>query len=240
LHGNGAVDYGPVPTLPNTAYLTDLQRKGAYSFDVAKAARMLSAHGWSVKASGTSTCARPGTGAGQCGAGIAVGAKLSFNLVYAAGIPEVSQEMQAWKSDLSRVGITLNLSQAPTGDVFSTITPCTAKQAVCAWQMAYWGNGWEFAPDYYPSGEVAFSTGAIGNWGSYSDKQMDAKIEATTVESSTTAFHDWADYTTAQLPMLFLPLAASQVSAVKSTVHGAFPQPVAGLAITPENWYLTK
>lgn len=240
LHGDGAVDNGPVPTLPDTSYLTDLQRNGAYPYDPTKAKQLLASHGWSVQPNGTSTCTDPGTAANQCGAGINAGAGLSFDLVYAAGIPEVSQEMQAWKSDLSRVGITLNLSQKPTGDVFGTITPCTPKQAACAWQMAYWGNGWEFSPDYYPSGEVAFSTGAIGNWGSYSDTQMDAKIQATTARTGDSVFHTWADYTAQQLPMLFMPLAASQVSAVKSTLKGALPQPVAGQAITPENWYLTK
>jgi hypothetical protein len=39
--------------------------------------------------------------------------------------------------------------------------------------------------------------------------------------------------------MLFMPLAASQISAIKSTLHGASPQPSAGLAITPESWYFT-
>jgi peptide/nickel transport system substrate-binding protein len=148
--------------------------------------------------------------------------------------------MQAWKSDLSRVGIALSLSQAPLNSVYADLTPCKPSQAACSWQMAYWGNGWEFAPDYYPSGEVAFSTGAIGNWGSYSSPDMDKKIAATTQQSGLDVFHDWADYTTQQLPMLFMPLAASQISAISSKLHGAIPQPVAGLQITPETWYLTQ
>jgi peptide/nickel transport system substrate-binding protein len=106
--------------------------------------------------------------------------------------------------------------------------------------MAYWGNGWEFAPDYYPSGEVAFSTGAIGNWGSYSDAAMDSKIKATTTQPGSTVFQDWANYTAQQLPMLFMPLSASQISAIKTSLAGAAPQPSAGLAITPESWYFTR
>jgi peptide/nickel transport system substrate-binding protein len=31
---------------------------------------------------GTDTCAKPGTGPGQCGAGIPAGTKLAFNLIY--------------------------------------------------------------------------------------------------------------------------------------------------------------
>jgi peptide/nickel transport system substrate-binding protein len=239
LKGYGAVENGPVPTLPSTSYLTPAMRTGPYKYSVSRAKSLLSQHGWSVKPNGVSTCAKPGRGAAQCGAGIAKGAPLSFNIVYAAGVTSVDQEMQAWKSALSLVGIRLNLAQQPAGDIFSTMTPCSPHSAACKWQMSYWGTGWEFAPDYYPSGEVAFSTGAIGNWGSYSDPQMDSKIKATTTKNGLSVFHDWADYTTQQLPMLFMPLASIQISAIRGNLSGALPQPSAGLAITPENWYFT-
>jgi peptide/nickel transport system substrate-binding protein len=240
LRGNGAVDNGPVPTLPQTGFLTPLLRQGAYPYSVSRAKSLLSQHGWTVKPGGTSTCGKPGSGSGQCGAGVSAGQALSMNLVYSAGLPEVSQEMQAYKSALSLAGIQLNLSQQPTGDIFSTITPCSPSAPACKWQMAYWGNGWEFAPDYYPSGEVAFSTGAIGNWGSYSNTAMDSKIKATTSQPGSTVFQDWANFTAQQLPMLFMPLSASQISAIKTSLGGAAPQPSAGLAITPESWYLTR
>ena len=239
LKGYGAVENGPVPTLPNTSYLTPSLRNGLYTYSVARARSLLSQHGWTIKPNGTSTCAKPGTGAGQCGAGIVKGAPLTFNIVYAAGVTSVDQEMQAWKSALSLVGIRLNLAQQPASDIFSTMTPCSPHSAACKWQMSYWGTGWEFAPDYYPSGEVAFSTGAIGNWGSYSSPQMDRKIKATTTKNGLSVFHDWADYTTRQLPMLFMPLASIQISAIRGNLSGALPQPSAGLAITPENWYFT-
>jgi peptide/nickel transport system substrate-binding protein len=237
LKGYGAVENGPVPTLPNTQYLTPLMRNGPYKYSVSRAKSLLSHHGWTVKPNGASTCAKPGTGVGQCGAGIAKGTPLSFNVAYAAGVTSISQEMQAWKSALSLVGIRLNLSQQPASNIFSTMTPCSVHSAACKWQMSYWGTGWEFAPDYYPSGEVAFSTGAIGNWGSYSNPQMDSKTKATTTENGLSVFHDWADYTTQQLPMLFMPLASIQISAIRGNLSGALPQPSAGLAITPESWY---
>jgi peptide/nickel transport system substrate-binding protein len=239
LKGYGAVENGPVPTLPDNPYLTPLMRGGPYKYSVARAKSLLSQHGWTVRPNGLSTCAKPGTGAGQCGAGIAKGAPLSFNLGYAAGINSVDQEMQAWKSALSLVGIRLNLAQQPANDLYSTMVPCSPHSAACKWQMAYWGGGWQFAPDYYPSGEVAFSTGAIGNWGSYSSKQMDSKIDETTTKNGLSVFHDWADFTTKQLPMLFMPLQPNQISAIKANLAGAHPQPSAGLNMTPENWYFT-
>ena len=87
LHGNGAVDNGPVPTLPQTDFLTPLLRQGPYPYNVARAKSLLSQHGWTVKPGGTSTCAKPGSGSGQCGAGITAGQALSMNLVYSAGLP---------------------------------------------------------------------------------------------------------------------------------------------------------
>jgi len=237
LKGYGAVENGPVPTLPSTRYLTPQLRSGPYSYSVSRAKSLLSRHGWTIRPNGVSTCARPGTGAAQCGAGIARGAQLSFTIAYAAGVTAISQEMQAWKSALSLVGIRLILAEQPASNIFSTMAPCSPHSAACKWQMSYWGTGWEFAPDYYPSGEVAFQTGAIGNWGSYSNSQMDSKIKATTTQSGLSVFHDWADYTTQQLPMLFMPLASTQISAIRGNLSGAVPQSPAGLAITPENWY---
>lgn len=240
LHGNGAVQNGPVPTKPDSPYLSDAGKTALYPYDPKHATQLLQNNGWKVVAGGASTCISPGTAAGQCGAGVKAGQKLSLNLVYSSGVPEVDQEMRAFKSALSQVGIELNLSQAPTSDIFGEIAPCKPTDASCSWQMAYWGTGWEFAPDNFPSGEVAFSTGAVGNWGSYSNKTMDAKVTATTTESSQTVFADWEDYTAQQLPMLLMPLEANQVSAIKNTLSGATPQPSDGLSLTPEKWYLTK
>ena len=36
---------------------------------------------------------------------------------------------------------------------------------VCTWELENWGGGWIFAPDYYPSGEELFQTGARSNSG---------------------------------------------------------------------------
>ncbi len=229
LHGNGAVDNGPVPTLPQTDFLTPLLRQGPYPYSVARAKSLLSQHGWTVKPGGTSTCAKPGSGSGRVRGGHLRRPGPVHEPRVQRG-PARSQPGDAGvQIGLSLVGIQLNLSQQPTGDIFSTITPCSPSAAACKWQMAYWGNGWEFAPDYYPSGEVAFSTGAIGNWGSYSDATMDSKIKATTTQPGSTVFQDWANFTAQQLPMLFMPLSASQISAIKTSLGGAAPQPSAGL-----------
>ena len=68
---------------------------------------------------------------------------------------------------------------------------------------------------------------------------MDAKIKATTTKKGLSVFQDWANYTTQQQPMRFIPLASIPISAIRGNLSGALPQPSAGLAITPESWYFT-
>ena len=42
--------------------------------------------------------------------------------------------------------------------------------------MANWGGGWLFSPDYLPTGEEIFATGAGSNQGDYSDPTNDQLI----------------------------------------------------------------
>lgn len=240
LSGYGVPDYGPVPNGPPNPYVDPSVARGPLSYSLKAAEALLSSHGWTIGSGGVRVCTRPGSGANECGAGIARNAPLSFNLVYASGVVTVDAEMRALKSSLSQAGITLNLSQAPASTVYSTAVPCSASQASCKWQLAYWGNGWEFSPDNYPSGEVAFATGAVGNFGSYSNPVMDRLIKATTDEPGLQPLFTWERFTAMQLPMLFMPLSPYQVSAISTRLHGAVPQPADGLSLTPEDWYFTK
>jgi peptide/nickel transport system substrate-binding protein len=237
LSGYGQIDNGPVPNGPKNPYVAASVAKGPLAYDPRAAKQLLSSHGWTMGAGGVRVCERPGTASHDCGAGIARNTPLQFNLLYASGVVTVDSEMRAFKSSLSQAGIGLNLSQAPAGQVYATAVPCSRTQASCKWQMAYWGNGWEFSPDNYPSGEVAFATGAVGNFGSYSNPEMDRLIKATTASTSPTAWTKWQLYTAKQLPMLFMPLGPYQVSAISTKLRGAIPQPADGLSLTPENWY---
>ncbi len=240
LSGYGIPDYGPVPNGPSNPYVDPSVARGPLGYNLKAAEALLSDHGWTVSSSGVRVCTRPGSGANECGAGVARGASLSFNLVYASGIVTVDAEMRAFQSSLLQAGIALHLSQAPAGTVYSTAVPCSASQASCKWQMAYWGNGWEFSPDNYPSGEVAFSTGAVGNFGSYSNETMDRLVKATTNRPGLQPLLTWEKYTALQVPMLFMPLSPYQVSAISTRLHGTVPQPADGLSLTPEDWYFSR
>ena len=213
-------------------------RNGPYSYSVARAKSLLSPHGWSVKPNGVSTCAKPGTGAGQCGAGIAKGAPLSFNIAYAAGVTSVDQEMQAWKSALSLVGIRLNLAQQPASNIFSTMTPCSPHSAACKWQMSYWGTGWSSRPTTTPavrsrSRPAPSATGAATATRRWTPRSRRPR-RRTGCRSSTTG------PTTPPSSCRCCSCRWRRFRSPRSaaTCHGALPQPSAGLAITPENWYL--
>ena len=240
LNGYGITDNGPVPNGPSTQFVDQTVKAAPLAYSPAKASALLAAHGWKKGSDGVAECAAPGDGAADCGPGVKAGQRLELSLLYASGLSSVNQEMQALKSSLSQAGIDLRLTSEPTSDIFATAVPCTSTQTSCKWGMAYWGNGWEFAPDNYPTGEVAFSSGAVGNYGSYSNTRMDSLVKATTTEPGAAPLDVWQDYTAEQLPMLFMPVSPYQVSAISSKLVGAIPEPTDGLAITPELWSLSR
>ena len=80
--GYGYPTYGPVPTKPSSIFVDSFERTNPYPYSPSKAVSLLQANGWTVNAGGVSTCTSPGTGTGQCGAGVPQGAKASFSLEY--------------------------------------------------------------------------------------------------------------------------------------------------------------
>ena len=77
----------------------------------------------------------------------------------------------------------MTLSTGTFDTVIGNATPCSGSG--CTWQLENWGAGWIFSPDYYPSGEEIFQTGAGSNSGSYSNPTNDANIKATNFQNVT-------------------------------------------------------
>ena len=120
----------------------------------------------------------PGTGPTDCGAGIKTGRGAELPVPVLQRVRVVRQPDQGAPSSWAQAGIKLTLEGKSFGDVISTAaTPCTPGKA-CPWDIANWGGGWVYAPDYYPTGEEIFATGAASNFGQYSDKTNDANIRA--------------------------------------------------------------
>jgi peptide/nickel transport system substrate-binding protein len=243
LHGTGYPTYGPVPVLPKTSYVSPGERQNPYPYSVSAAKSLLTSHGWTVRTSGASTCAKPGTGPGECGSGIAKGESLTFKLEYPSGAIAFSAEMQEMKSSWAQAGIVVNLSTAPFDTVYSTATPCVPSSGVgCTWDIHNVGSeglSWSFAPDYYPSGEDIFAGGSESDQGGYNNSEANALIAATETEPGLQPLYTYENYIARQLPVLFQPSFYFQVSVISKHLHGAVPQdPI--LNIYPENWTLSS
>jgi peptide/nickel transport system substrate-binding protein len=237
LKGYGSTNYGPVPSKPSNPYSDSYETTGPWPYSPSTAISLLKSHGWTVKPNGVSTCNDPGTGASQCGAGVKPGAQLSFNLPYASGLEFVSQEMQGLKSDFSLAGIQVNLSAEPFDTIISMMTPCTASQADCSWEMLNYGGGWTYGVDPYPTGDQLFETGSGSNSSNYSDPEANSLISAT-VHGDTT-LKAYEDYLAKQVPVLWMPQPDYQISEISNKLQGTNPQsPIESL--TPENWYFTS
>ncbi len=236
--GYGYPTYGPVPTKPSSNFVDSFEKSNPYPYAPAKAVSLLQANGWTVNAGGVSTCTSPGTGSGQCGAGVPMGAKASFNLQYESGASQLDQEMAQLKTDFAQAGIAIDLATAPFDTVIGNATPQSH-----TWDMEYWGAGWIYAPDYEPTGDELWSCTGSGSSvqyagsdsGGYCDPQAESDILATETSSNVQTMYTYEDYLAKQLPVIWLPVAEAQLSEINKDLQGTGPQDPL-LQIYPENW----
>jgi peptide/nickel transport system substrate-binding protein len=195
---------------------------------------LLSAHGWAT-VGGTLTCQKPGSGAGECGAGIAKGQQAKFGMNYTSGIQAQASTVQVLKSDWAKAGIQLTANAEAFNTLLGETVPCSGKS--CTWDFLYLG-GWDFnGPGFAPTGEPLFETKAANNSGGYSDPTMDSLINATHTSASLSVFHNYANYTAGQEPSLWVPQSYA-IEAVTGKLRGVQQSPLAMLY--PEYWYFTK
>ena len=241
LRGYGQVTVGPVGTYPATNYLSPQGKAGdPFPYNPAKAKSLLAGNGWKVVPSGVSTCVKPGTAAGDCGAGVTAGSSLNFNMVYATGISWVASEMTQLQSNAGSIGIKIALSSKPFQQVVALgAGNCVAAKIPCNWDMADWGLGWSFAPDYYPTGETLFTTGSLANSGGYTNPANDAMINQTLTSSNLQYLFSWQDYLAKQPPLEWQPNGPYQIGEISSNLRGVTPLSPT-LSINPENWYFVK
>jgi len=233
-HGYGVPTYGPVPVVPTNPFADSYEKGNPYPYNVTKAKSLLSSHGWKVTPNGTSVCEKPGKGSGDCGAGdgttIPKGAKLAFTIQYASGTTITTNTMNAEKSSWAQAGINVTLTSASFNTVIGNATPCPKG---CSWELQNWGAGWIFAPDYYPTGEELFQTGAGSNSGNYSTSTNDANIKATNV--SKVKLTTYENYLSKELPVIYQPNYTNPLVEINKSITGATPVNVLQ-QITPAYW----
>ncbi len=238
LYGYGYPTYGPVPVEPKNDLATKVEESNPYPYSPKNSAALLKANGWKVVPGGVTTCAKPGTAAGDCGTGVKAGQKMVFNLQYNDGFTYVTQFMEQLKSNLEASdGIQLNLTTSNFNTVIANAAPCKVSPS-CTWQMENWGQGWSYGPDYYPTGESIFETGSGINEGSYSNPVNDANINKTHTISGTAVLATYENYLAKQLPVVWQPDPDFQISEIKNGLKGVTQSSL--LNYTPENWTLSN
>ena len=240
LHGYGHTTTAPVGSFPRTKFLSPQARKGdPYPFNPAEARRLLTSHGWQVNPAGVSACVSAGTGASQCGAGVKAGTQLNLTMYYATGAAWLESAVLQLKSNAAEVGINIELIPRSFNGVLAVVEGAACGSATgCPWELADWGQGWSYVPDYLPTGDELFQTDSFANLGKYSNPTNDNYIKATLHSSDMAMMYKWEDYLTKQLPVALQPDAPAALVESVDKLHIGVQSPT--LAINPEQWYYLR
>jgi peptide/nickel transport system substrate-binding protein len=241
-HGLAFPTYGPIPIQPKSQYLDSALLKNPYPYSVANAKKLLASHGWSVHAQGIDTCAKPGTGSGECGAGISAGAQLNFTEEVGSGSAPFSAETEDMQSSWSLAGIHVTLKTEAEAQIYSSLGVCQNGNSGCNWEMANGGQPGgtaTYSPEYLPTPGPWFATNGANNVQGFSNSKLDALVAATYVNSSTAAIQAASAYTGMILPSLWQPDYPYQLSVISDKLHGAIPQDP-NLNLYPQNWTLSS
>jgi len=229
---------GPAPTTLPNPYPPPAQLEnggvGPYPFNTGKAKSLLTSHGWAMSG-GVMTCQDPA----KCGSGIKKGQQLKFTFVYSTGVAAATATWQAIKSDASKAGIAINLVGQSFNTIIGESAPCAPMGPKCNVQVFAFG-GWAYdGPGFEPTGEPLFACGAGSNSGNYCNSQMDSLITQTHTNSDLSVFHNFATFTTQQLPFMWVPSPNPyEIIAVQNKLHNVKFNAL--FTIYPEYWHFVK
>lgn len=233
-----AASYGPVPAAPKNDFTPSNATTNPYPFSIATAKKLLTDNGWTVKPGGTTTCTKPGTATGSCGAGIPAGTPLSWNLYYSNSPAATGQGVTAFVSAAKQVGITISTSSKTFNYLIQNFSDVSAPSSINKWAMMKFGG---FSVSNYPTTNQIFNTTGSYNFGGYSDKKADQLIQDSVFGSDPQAVNKEAAYITSSLPAIFQPNEDSVIA--WSTKLSGPSDSFANLTqyrLSPEYWYFTK
>jgi peptide/nickel transport system substrate-binding protein len=219
-HGWAVPAYGPVATAPKSPYVSSSATKPVWKFNPKAAEATLKAHGWNVKPGGTTTCAKPGTSASECGAGIPKGTPIKF--VWATQ-PESAAatgvlEAESFESQAKSLGIDVTIQYK----TFSFLTSNYNDQnpASKKYQSDWGANGYGGVfVDYYPTENgVITPTGGL-NMGDYDNAEANKLMAASIVSTSSQAITNEVAFFSKNEPVLYEPIQ-DWITAVNKKVGG--------------------
>ena len=236
--GAGGPAYGPIPAYPKSPFLPANAATNPYPFSVSSAVSLLKAHGWKVNAGGTDTCASPGSGANQCGAGIAAGTPLSFNLIYNSGTSIITEQVTDLASKAKQAGIHITLQSSNFDYMITNYIDPAAPANENKWAMLDFGGETDST---YPTTYQLFNTGGGGQVGDYSNPAADKLIQASISSTDPAAVKAEASFLTASQPVLFQPVP-DYIWAWKNSIGGTVNSfaTLTQYYANPEFWYSKK
>jgi peptide/nickel transport system substrate-binding protein len=187
---------------------------------------LLKAHGWKVVPGGQTTCAKAGSGPGDCGPGIPAGTPFSFTW---ANQPESVATTGALESEVvasearSAAGINIQLQTKTFNFLISNYNNANpaASKYVNDWGVNNYGG---LFTDFYPTASGVWNENAGFNTGAYADPTADKLINASVHSGNVNAVKTEADFFRKELPVWFMPdgdyLLAANSKKVGSSVDG--------------------
>ncbi len=208
---------GIVPVIPKSNLNAGVKYPYAYSIKNGKA--LLKAHGFV-----NGVCTKGGAiGCGTAAFPIAHNSTIHFTYEFSSGDPAFTLQMQAEQAAWASEGIHMSLNAQTANTI---INDCFVGAA--AWNFCQYG-GWIYYPDFYPTAEVLFHTGAGANFGGYNNAEMDGLINGTTNGGNFLLNQyqpkyktNFLIYSLTQVPYLYQPteLGPGEVS---KAIKGALP-----------------
>ncbi len=239
MHGYGLPDYGPIADYPGSVYVSPKLRTNPYPYDPSQAASLLKAHGWAAGSGGIDVCRRPGTGASECGAGIAKGTQLSLSFMYSTGTPSFQTEVEAFQTAARSVGIGITLNGQTEDTMFSIAGVCPSSPP-CNYGIAgYSGFMWDYGQyQLVPSGGNQFGKGNF--WaGGYDSPQADKLINAAHLSSGLQTLYADENYLSKDVASLWWPLEDYEIAVVSNSLKG-WQQLSPYANPNPQAWYFSS
>ncbi len=239
MHGAGAPAYGPIPAYPQSPYLPSNAATNPYAFDVSTAVNLLKTHGWNVVPGGTDTCARAGTAATECGAGIPVGTKLAFNYIYSSSPALIGNQATDFASKAKQAGVNVTLSSSNFNYMITNYIDPAAPANINKWAMMDFGGETDVP---YATTFGLFNTGGTNQIGDYSNPEADKLINESISGGDPAAVKNEASFLTTDQPVQFQP-NPDVIWAWKNTLSAQNPEAWQNLTqyyATPEFWYVNK
>ncbi len=203
FHGHGVTEDSPVPAEPPTQFYDPALATPLFPYNPTAGQHLLEKHGWQLKNGVLSQN----------------GISLNFTMIYMSGDPTLTNMVELIKNSWAQEGIQVTLQAEPFANVIGTASQSDPTK----WQMAFWGGGWTYEPDFYPSGDGLLNSGGGANAGGYANAHMDQLINATTNLTGTPSqirqgMDAYLAYAAEEVPVIWLPWTSS------SYVGTGFPE----------------